>query len=224
MSTAAKLSLFGVTALLLLFAGYAAAQALWITLHHRYSRPETGYYHGSVRADFSEDRDSLYWLRFDGKSESRWYSRQPTNFVYTHLNLQLHSFDDQAKMRESRATVELPSLYFRSAETNATLSPDLLATLLLRQGERTTNGMQQMEAIMSYIRAAGEGKLPGPNHHGHAFTEPVRVRIMHFHLGPGIGWTVYAWLKIWIVLVVFAAWRVFKKPAAVRTPIVSTPS
>jgi hypothetical protein len=218
MSNRAKIILFGVAALLLLFAGYAAAQALWITLHHRYSRPETGYYNGSVRADFDENRDGLYWLRFEGKSEARWYSRQPTNFVYTHLILQLHSFDDQANMKESRATVDLPSMNFRSAETNATLSADLLATLLLRKGERNTNSLQQMEAIMSYIRAAGEGRLPAPNHHGHYFDEPLRVQIMHFHLGPGIGWTVYAWLTIWGILVVFAAWRVFKKPAAERTP------
>jgi len=213
---AAKLLLFGVVALLLLFAGYAAAQTLWIKLHHRYSRPETGYYYGSVRADFDENRDGLYWLRFEGKSKARWYSSKPTNFVYTRLDLQLHSFDEQAKMRECQATIELPTLNFRSAETNATLSSDLLATLLLRQGERTPKRMQQIEAIMSYIRAAGEGRLPGPNHHGHYFTEPLRVQIMHFHLGPGIGWTVYAWIKIWIVLVAFAAWRVFRKQTPVK--------
>ncbi len=221
-NTAVKIFLFSLVALFVLFAGYIATAKLWRNLNGRYASPETGYYYGSVLADFSDAETGQYWLRFEGKSQSQWYWQRPTNFVYKHLDLQIYSFSDEPNDREIKATVELPSLRFRTANTNATLSSELLAKELLRHPGTVTNGLQQMETIMGFIRAAGEGKLPGPNHHGHYFEKPVNTKIMHFHLGRGFGWTVYAWLKIWGILVVFAAWRVFKKHVPTKEPALAT--
>lgn len=213
MTKPAKIFLFGLTALLVFIVGFVVADVIWQMNYHRYASPNTGYYHGYVTADLTDARSGAYWLRIKGESEPKWYWLCPTNFVYKHLDLQINSFGGASETGDLQASLELPSMRFRSAHTNTTLSADLLATLLLTPGESPTNGLQQMATIMDFLRAAGEGKLPGPRHHGHRIEEPVNVRMYHWLHGRGIRGTVYAWLAIWITLVVFGYRRVFKKRA-----------
>jgi len=212
-----KIFLFGLSTLVLFIAGFVVADVIWQMNYHRYASPNTGYYHGYVTADLTDVHSGAYWLRFKGESEPQWYWLCPTNFTYSHLDLEMYS-DGEKTM----ATVELPSLHFRSGDVEGKLSAELLATFLLKDSQGLTNGMAQMDTIVGFITAAGEGKLPGPKHHGHRIEEPVNVRMYHWLLGRGIRGTVYAWLAIWITLVVFGYRQVFKKPSADRTPTAST--
>ena len=218
MSRSLKIFLFVLSAVIVFIVGIVVADVIWQMNYHRYASPNTGYYHGYVTADLTDARTGAYWLRIKGESEPQWYWRCPTNFVYKHLDLQINSFGSASETEELHASLELPSMRFRSAHTNTTLSADLLAALLLTPGESPTNGMQQMAAIMDFFRAAGEGKLPGPKHHRHRIEEPVDISLSHWLTGRGIPGTYYAWLVLWIALVVFVAKRVFKKPVAIMLP------
>lgn len=213
MTKPAKIFLFSLSALILFIAGLPVTDAIWRINNGRYASPNTGYYHGIVIADLSDTESGAYWLRINGESEPQCYWVCPTNFVYKHLDLRINSFGSASETEELLATLELPSLRFRTAHTNTTLTADLLARLLLTPGESPTNGMHQMTTIMDFFRAAGEGKLPGPQHHGHIIEKPVHVRMNHWRLGLGIPGVYYAWLVIWIGFVVITAKRVFKKSA-----------
>jgi hypothetical protein len=219
-NTAAKIFLFSLVALLALFTGCVLANYVGWMNHGRNASPDTGHFYGSVHADLSNP-GGHYWLRFEGQSKAEWYWQRPTNFVYTHLDVQIHCFWDEAEGYKTQGTLELPSLQFRTGNTNTTLSVDLLTSLLLSPDEKPTNALQQMETIMNFIRAAGEGKLPRPQHHHHNIKEPVHTRIAHYRLGRGISYSDYAGLAIWITLVVFAAKRVFKKQMPTKVVEVS---
>lgn len=198
---AAKLLSFALLALALLAAGYVGAQALWHATHHRYSQPNSGYYHGYVHAVFSDTNDS-YSFRFQGQTDPRWRWTYSTNLIYRSLQFEWFRFDSEAQLSEGSGTLKLPSLAYESSHGTGTLTRVMLAKWLLGTTNVTAAARKSVDAVFDFIEAAGRGSLPAPNHHGHHFEQPVRGRIQHFSVGFGAGGFVYIWIGIWLLVVV----------------------
>jgi hypothetical protein len=202
----AKTLLFGVVALLLLVIGSAAAQLAWQRTHHRYDLPSTGYYYGSAGSSLSYlggiESDWSYF-GFRGKSPWRWYWTRPTNFTYT--KLQLEWFGGSTN---GHATLHLPSFVYEMEGETGKLTHAVLTQWLPRSEgyEGSPTNDLRLAAIMRYLRAASDGELPPPRHHGIPLEEPLHGSLQHFHCGIGVGWTVYLWIGIWLALVIHY-WR-----------------
>lgn len=207
MFRATKILLFELLALALLLVGSLGAQAWWHSTHHRYHQPDSGYYHGFVNALFSGTDNEFYLFHFRGETEPRWRWLYSTNFTYRSLHFAWHRFDLQAALSGDSGTLRLPSLAYESSHGTGVLTRAVLARWLLGTTNSTPRALQSVDAVFDFIEAAGCGTLPGPNHHGYNFEQPVRGRIQHFRLGFGVGGVVYIWVGIWLLLVMFIARR-----------------
>lgn len=210
MFKAAKILLFGLLALGLLAAGSLGAQALWHATHHRYDKPESGYYYGSVHARFF-GTDDVYLFKFEGKTDPHWRWVYSTNLVYLSLQFEWFAFDSQADHLEGSGTLRLPSLAYESSRGTGVLTRTVLSQWLLSSTNRTPDAARSIDAVFGFIDAAGRGTLPAPSHHGHHLKEPVRGYIQHFSLGFGVGGFVYIWIAIWLLLVVFFGRRFWRR-------------
>ena len=211
MSKTVKTLLFGLLVLALLVGGCIGAQALWDATHHRYANPNTGYYNSSVHALFWGNEDEVYSFHFRGQSERRWRWVYSTNFVYRNLHFEWSRFDSQAQVSEDSGTLKLPSLAYESPHGTGVLTRGKLAEWLLGATNGTPGGSRSVDALFSFLEAAGRGSLPCPRHHTHYIEQPVRGSIQHFLHGFGVGGFVYMWIGIWLVSVVFVGWKLWRK-------------
>ncbi len=208
---AAKVLLFGTIALALLALGCVVAQFLSFVTRHRYDLPNSGYYYGSVNANFSDPDNYRYSFRFQGKSEPHWQWVHSPNFVYPSLQFSWHSNDRQAGRTEGSGTLKLPSLAYESSHGAGILTSEVLAQWLLGSAQRTPRAEWRVDVIYSFMEAAGRGDLPPPRHHPHHFREPVDGHIQHAVLGLGVGVFVYIWSCIWLFLLVFYGPRLWRR-------------
>jgi hypothetical protein len=207
---ATKILLFGLLAVALLAVGCVGAQTLWSATHHRYDTPHSGYYYSSVNARFAGTDNDVYSFSFQGKTEPRWRWVYSTNFVYRSLKFEWLTFDSQAERLEGSGTLRLPSLLYESSRGTGILTRAMLSEWLLGSTNRTPEAARSVDAIFRFLEAAGHGTLPGPNHHGHSFEQPVRGHIQHFRLGFGVGGLVYIWVGVWLLSIVFLGRRLSK--------------
>jgi hypothetical protein len=206
-----RLIIFVPVAVLLLPVGYIGAQLLWYHFHHRYDRPETGLYHGYVTVSFdSFDIDArIYGLHFRAESSPRWYWTQPTNFTYTILEVEWR--DESA---DRHATVSLPAFTYRSDSASGAFTRDVLAGWLFGAATNRISDSQHVDSIFGYFESAATGSLPRPRHHTYYLEQPeqpTRVRVQHFLVGYGVGSTVYIWLGVWLLLVVFGGRTILRR-------------
>ena len=208
---AVKISLFALLALALLAAGCLGAQAFWQATRHRYDQPNTGYYRGFVHASFSGTDDEVYNFHFEGETEPCWRWVYSTNLIYRSLRFEWFSFDSQANQSEGKGTLRLPSLAYDSSRGTGILTRAVLSGWLLGGTNGTPRALQSVNAVFGFIEDAGRGTLPAPSHHGHTLQQPVRGYIQHFSLGSGVSGLVYAWICLWLLLVLFFGWRVRRR-------------
>ena len=193
-----------VAAILVLPIGYIGAQWVWFRFHHRYDSPETGLYHGSVTALFDSLDEPFYSLRLRAESSPRWYWSLPTNFSYTSLEVEWRE-----ESTDRHATVSLPGLTYRAGDSSGAFTRDVLAGWL-HGSTNWASGRQHVDAIFGYFESAARGSLPPPRHHTYYLEQPIRVQIHHFLLGYGVGSTVYIWLVVWLLLVMFCSRRLLR--------------
>jgi hypothetical protein len=208
---AAKTFLFGLVALALLVVGCFGAQALWSATHHRYDRPDSGYYHASVNARFFGRDEDVYSFHFRGESEPRWQWTYSTNFVYRSLQFDWFGFDSRADLLEGSGTLRLPSLVYESSRGTGVLTRAVLSGWLLGTTNCTPTAARSIGAVFSFIEAAGHGVLPAPRHHSHDVEQPVRGSIQHGRHGLGVGGLVYIWVAFWLLSVVFFGRRFWRQ-------------
>ena len=212
MKRLAKILLFVFLALVLLVVGSIGAQALWQLTHHRYDEPNSGYYHGSVRAQFDSIGDETFFFEFKGKSEPRWRWGHSTNIIYKTLHFEWYSIvedarTDTADKSGGSGVIMLPVLAYHSTAGDGVLTRATLAKWLLGATNGSPAAMQSVDTIFSYIEAAGSGLLPAPRHHTYHLKRPLFGMIQHFLLGFGVGGFVYVWMGIWLLLVVIVGRR-----------------
>lgn len=206
-----KALLFALLACALLAIGYIGAQALWHSTHGRYDMPNTGYYHSSVSAVFNGIDDEIYSFHFQGQTEPRWRWVYSTNLFYRRLHFEWRGYSSQAEPLEGNGTLSLPSLAYESSHGTGILTRVTLAEWLLGTTNADPAATKSVDAVFGFIKAAGHGSLPAPNHHGHSFEQPVNGRIQHFLLGYGVGGFVYIWIGLWLLLVTLVGRRFWKK-------------
>lgn len=106
----------------------------------------------------------------------------------------------------------LPSLTYRFADQTGILTKAVLAEWLLDDDSRTaTNAAAVVNTMFGLIQDAGHGALPPPRHHGHHLKEPLNGSIQHFLIGVGVTGLVYAWIVVWLILVVVFGRKFFRK-------------
>ena len=198
-------TIFSVSALLILFIGCVGAEFVWSQFHHRYDSPETGLYHGSVRALFDSYDEPFYYLQFRAETSPRWYWTQPTNFSYTTVEVE---WRDESSDRH--AIVTLPAFTYQTGDASGAFTRDVLASWLYGLTNQVSDRLHS-DAIFGCFEAAAQGSLPPPRHHPHYLEKPIRVHIQHFLLGYGVGSTVYIWLLVWLFSVIFFGRRLWRK-------------
>ena len=209
-----RVSAFLLASLALLVAGCLGGQFFWHRQHHRYDQPRTGAYYGSVSANLSSS-ESSFSLYFRGQTATRWYWAFPTNFSYTRLSLEWHRYAGDPA--EGKAMLSLPDFKYESSDSTGVLGREVLAGWLLGKTSPvpTNNDTAVVDQMFGYLRAAADGTLPPPNHHGYSFgyesQELLTGRIQHFRLGTGVGSVVYIWIAVWLVATLVSAWVWFRR-------------
>lgn len=201
-----KLLAFSAASMAFLLVGSFGAQLLWRKLH-RDDDAKTGIYYSRVQGNFVSS-DQVFSFSFEGQTATHWYWTFPTNFAYKLLTLEWHNSSNDS---EGKAILSLPDFRYESARSTGVLSPEILAGWLLGRTSlmSTSSENARVEQVFGYLRAAAQGTLPPPNHHGYSFgyesEAPLLGRIQHFRLGTGIGGTVYGWFVVWGVATLLLA-------------------
>lgn len=211
-----KLLAFSAASMAFLLVGSFGAQLLW-RKQHRDNEAKTGVYYSRVHGYFTSS-DQTFSFFFEGQTATHWYWTFPTNFTYKLLTLEWHNYSNDS---EGKATLSLPDFRYESAGSTGVLTPEILAGWLLGRTSVTSASSEsvRVEQVFGYLRAAAQGTLPPPNHHGYSFgydsEAPLLGRIQHFRLGTGIGGTVYGWFVVWGVATILLA-RVYFRGQRVR--------
>ena len=188
-------------AVLALPVGILGAQWTWQRYHQRDDMPGTGLYYGLLRGSFdcTNIDDPFNTLGFRSQTPCRWYWRQPTNFLYTKIEVTWSEWMGNSSANH-QATVSLPDFSYESDNAGGPFTRAVLANWLYGT---TTNfqASNSVDVIFGYFEAAARGTLPPPRHHTYYFEDPIQAHFVHFLLGFGVGWTVYVWLLVWLVLV-----------------------
>ncbi len=143
--------------------------------------------------------DEVYRLEIQGETRLEWWWNLPRNPKYQKLTLAWDSDSD-----EGRAVVELPALEYRHGTSQGVLTSDVLyAWMSGAESEEDPSLRDAIGEVMAYIRKAGRGELPPPQHHlhSHHVEDVVTIAALHGVSGgvhqPLIHTTV--WIALWSV-------------------------
>jgi len=183
-------------------------------------QPRTGYYGGYYFTSIHQPDQGAYSLSITGESGLRWHWFAPRNFTYSRLQLSWYLspsvyqdmaahpvVTDRKRSGDWWANVDLPSQRYQTKSTNGVLSAEVLIDWLLPQEAHplAEKERQQIEAILSNIRAAGAGTLPPPDRKMYKLDDVSSSRF-HARAGPGITFLGYGWTAVWGI-VTLKKWR-----------------
>ena len=132
---------------------------------------------GSVLID-SENDLNLVYIKFECRTNKKWYWKKPINYSYSSMELDLH--------KKNKATIYFPSLICKYNNKEEPLSKKLFGNLLKDNSEDKTDlSFLAIDKFYDFIMSVNNGTLPPPRHHPYSLDSPYMGHFVHFCLGGG---------------------------------------
>ena len=132
-----------------------------------------------------------------------WGNRSPH---YRKADLQWNFFRIGHENREGTLAIDLQSMSFENAGKMIPLNPDSLSFIfeLKKPSEREEI---IVKSLFDFLKAARDGGIPRPNHHGHRLPDPLPGSLQHSATGCALMPIELAWVGGWTLFGIFSIIR-----------------